>query len=738
MRNILYPNLKIQATKNFTTKNPVRGQTPIKEPEANNEITSFLKAGDQLSNKARDFLQVLAELHVKHKSTVKGETQNPETTGRIQEYITKCTEELDQLHANLEAQLQANSSDEKLQLFKVEDRVLDKLMQLPNPIFMVGLISEADAGVLRLALWEAAGKPSGDAVREFRDEDRSTWTLEELEKKSIVQLAELQGHTNQTYRCPFDQFLNILPLDEHMCNNVFPLRETFFALDKSALTVTDKCLTFRLRSSVFTCGTKLTSLERLRDLQRQLHKDQESTPNRRLHSKSSKESRCAKRREKEERKVFPDIEFLSSPLHAVTLPDASRAKASIPRDAAYYSFCYPQVQDMEQFGRYMHRLKLDLRDPFVAWIMLGAFIYFDYQFDIVGINAVNFGEIRDASKPTSLCLGDPSPVPANCTRTLDEWGRWKPVTSNALIDLGFTHFAWICPSEFIGNYIFPKSGGFAYLHADDRPALPKETREKMEGTRKKTISSDSSDDGDISDEAVTARGEHEGERSDGKKEGAELDNSREMNQENEGDPLHMLQCEKSRFFPVVEDTIMIDGMDACKETGNRKKVNKVTWLKDLRYLPDNEAKKKVVIVQRHINKRLWETPRPLVYDTPLYVDALVNLNRSKGPSEGKFVTVQAQHATFAPGQTAATGLEIALGGQHIRDRVKQAADNSSLPLDDDLDLIYWESQQVDQTMIEDLVKKSAVWIRNNESSEDYAKEVRQNAEYVIKGPAEEV
>ena len=30
--------------------------------------------------------------------------------------------------------------------------------------------------------------------------------------------------------------------------------------------------------------------------------------------------------------------------------------------------------------------------------------------------------------------------------------------------MGFTHFAWICPSEFVGDSIFTKSGGFAYIN----------------------------------------------------------------------------------------------------------------------------------------------------------------------------------------------------------------------------------------------------------------------------------
>jgi len=42
---------------------------------------------------------------------------------------------------------------------------------------------------------------------------------------------------------------------------------------------------------------------------------------------------------------------------------------------------------------------------------------------------------------------------------LHEAGRWQPVTAQRVRDQGFTHFSWVCPSEFVGDSIFTKSGG---------------------------------------------------------------------------------------------------------------------------------------------------------------------------------------------------------------------------------------------------------------------------------------
>ena len=58
-------------------------------------------------------------------------------------------------------------------------------------------------------------------------------------------------------------------------------------------------------------------------------------------------------------------------------------------------------------------------------------------------------------------------LPPRSIDPLFERGRWWPVTVPHIKELGFVYFAWVTPSEFIGDSIFTISGGFAYLHKDD-------------------------------------------------------------------------------------------------------------------------------------------------------------------------------------------------------------------------------------------------------------------------------
>ena len=50
-------------------------------------------------------------------------------------------------------------------------------------------------------------------------------------------------------------------------------------------------------------------------------------------------------------------------------------------------------------------------------------------------------------------------------------------TDRRLQRLGYTKYAWVTPSEFLGDSIFTRSGGFAYLHVSREsiyvPVVPK-------------------------------------------------------------------------------------------------------------------------------------------------------------------------------------------------------------------------------------------------------------------------
>eukprot|EP01052_Picozoa_sp_SAG31_P015648 SAG31_NODE_1011_length_10382_cov_8.910240_11_plen_603_part_00 len=119
-------------------------------------------------------------------------------------------------------------------------------------------------------------------------------------------------------------------------------------------------------------------------------------------------------------------------------------------------------------------------DPFVKWLTTGAFVYYDHKYDVVAINALSFDEVQDTNIAQLKFQGcDPTEMlslhseaakrqrlPDVSVDPLETSGRWWPITISHFKLEGFTHFAWIKPSEFLGGYIFTKSGGFAYKHED--------------------------------------------------------------------------------------------------------------------------------------------------------------------------------------------------------------------------------------------------------------------------------
>jgi len=150
----------------------------------------------------------------------------------------------------------------------------------------------------------------------------------------------------------------------------------------------------------------------------------------------------------------------SSPLNSVTLPDSAKVRAAIPPSAKFYAFCHPVcVQRAAADGNYapldaveMVKIKeynhaesafkalegssINRKDPFVAWLCTGGFVYFDYKFDIVAINALYFEQLADST--TALYYGEASVFPQMAIEPLWDMGRWWPVTALHIRKLGVT------------------------------------------------------------------------------------------------------------------------------------------------------------------------------------------------------------------------------------------------------------------------------------------------------------
>ena len=113
------------------------------------------------------------------------------------------------------------------------------------------------------------------------------------------------------------------------------------------------------------------------------------------------------------------------------------------------------------------RVLINERDPFVQFLLNGGFIYFDFQYEICAINSVGFeasDEYDTAFGTSAIFFAQPAHISPTCMAELDRLERWWPVTVSDVQDSGgLVYFAWILPSEYVGDMIFPPLGGFAYL-----------------------------------------------------------------------------------------------------------------------------------------------------------------------------------------------------------------------------------------------------------------------------------
>ena len=166
------------------------------------------------------------------------------------------------------------------------------------------------------------------------------------------------------------------------------------------------------------------------------------------------------------------ISLFSSPVKAVTDSHKAREIAHIPQAAAFYSYCYPYeftrtvdgtTWGSEFLAEDLQAQGIKTNDPFVTWILCGGFIYYDYIYEILAINAFASDDgVPDGYINSCLYLGVPTRMMANCVQSLKEKDRWRQVTHKKLVQHGFHQFVWVTPSEMINNTIFTRNGGFAY------------------------------------------------------------------------------------------------------------------------------------------------------------------------------------------------------------------------------------------------------------------------------------
>ncbi len=169
---------------------------------------------------------------------------------------------------------------------------------------------------------------------------------------------------------------------------------------------------------------------------------------------------------------------LCSPTHDVTLPSAIKKMAGIPKEASFYASIHaPSGLANEIDWRYFNMDSYEIDEnientnkwgiPCIS--ILGGFIYFDKDYNIISINALSLSETA-----YDLQLSGPfKPSEAACAEIL-RFNRAHPVASKSFVELGIVATAWIRPNEkFQHQRLIDreyKNGGMVFI-CDDGSAV---------------------------------------------------------------------------------------------------------------------------------------------------------------------------------------------------------------------------------------------------------------------------
>jgi len=655
---------------------------------------------------------------------------------------------------------------------------------VPQWFHFSGLCDEIDEHILRISLFLAAGKPEAhQPPKPFEKTDRGTWIWEALAAKDMVELTKLQPFAGHGYKCMLRMPISIMPITEGTANNMLPFGMHIFAADKSTLLGSKERSEFRLLTTAFDSGNSRNSRQQLQLLKQIMLG---------LHPLTGAPTGW-----KVGEREVDAFKMHSSPINAVTLPDQARVKANVPMSAKFYAFCYPYAVDT-MFDDKVREMKINMEDAFVNWIINGAFIYFDFKYDIVAVNALSF---TSKAESATITFADATPLPLSAIQPLADLKRWMPISVDLLKDtFNFTHYAWVIPSEFLGDHIFSQSGGFAFLHKDDvqrveykisvKGEMVMRGDERFETTEGIKVHKEGPR-GEIQsnhplamhtiavDVKRTAEGHVIADRTDSRFESPDGNVETIYPGPEEGEVLVTLTTTtkshtKSLFYPVMPNDPLIDDVtqpliDAKTATTRRVRISKVEGkyeknthgeqifvegLKDLCDDPKDNAKfsKALAIVDglRRESDAHLRMFHPIEYTAPLHIDEMSSkayFGNSELVLSDKFANVSVAH--YADGKIAAIGILklLEVSPESLFSQCGQPSDEILWPpgrdvpdsderarydkLDQKTKAILHESLGVTAAVIDELVRVNALWLLKGQSSEDFAKEVRENARYVI-------
>ena len=132
-----------------------------------------------------------------------------------------------------------------------------------------------------------------------------------------------------------------------------------------------------------------------------------------------------------------DIEGVASPMAPVTLPEAVKVAAGIPRMSSKFCFLSP----LALFHGRSDRVNL-VKEPWAIVHLLGGFAYFDERDNLLGVNALTI-------VPSFTVLHVIGPfVPADgAVGAMHDLGRLASVAVDSMVDHGFLQAGWVHPDE---------------------------------------------------------------------------------------------------------------------------------------------------------------------------------------------------------------------------------------------------------------------------------------------------
>lgn len=152
-----------------------------------------------------------------------------------------------------------------------------------------------------------------------------------------------------------------------------------------------------------------------------------------------------------------DIIFCQlSPLHRITLDDETKDAANIPRQAEFFAWAYPAVDDGSG--------KMQGTRPESVFLQYGGYVYFNGGRDAIATNAI----VPAPFETLGLMFGRAQPLSQMAAETLTRQGRFQEITLDSLRRKGATHFAWIRPGEF-ADAVASENGCFAYRLSSAEP-----------------------------------------------------------------------------------------------------------------------------------------------------------------------------------------------------------------------------------------------------------------------------